>query len=444
MPATLRDDREHPRRHLEPLQSFVRQDEEARREPLGVGSPFFRSLPLEEHGLRWIHPDLPLAHPLDGGRAIALHREVDRTAEALGADGDAYRKLVGPFVEAWPTFADHVLTHPLRPPRAPLLMARFGLRVLRGTRKLAAGRFRGEEARALLGGNAAHSAVPLEHPASAAVGLVLMAAGHAVGWPFAEGGAGSITRALASLLESLGGGVETGSGVRSLEELPPRRATLLDLTPRQALEVAGPVLPPSRTDRFASWRYGPGAFKVDWALDGPIPWAADECRRAGTVHLGGTLEEMAEAERAAWRGAAPERPFVLLAQPSLFDPGRAPEGRHTAWAYCHVPHGWAGDATAAVEAQVERFAPGFSDRILARRSHAPAALEAWNANLVGGDVNGGALTLGQTLARPILSPSPWSLGRDLYLCSASTPPGGGVHGMCGHHAAAAALERSLA
>lgn len=411
--------------------------------PLGVGSPFFSSLPLEEHGLEWVHPPLPLAHPLDGGRAAVLHRSLEETAAGLGADAGAYRRMLEPFVRMWPTFRHHVLHTPLRIPNSPALMARFGLRILRGATGLARG-FRTEEARALLAGNAAHAAVPLEHPPSAAVALVLMVAGHAVGWPVARGGAGAITRALCSYLESLGGVVETGAPVAEVADLPECRAVLLDLTPRQVLAVAEERLPSGYADTLRGWRYGPAAFKLDWALDAPIPWQAAACRRAGTVHLGGTLEEITEAERVPWEGKAAERPFVLLAQPSLFDESRAPEGKHTAWAYCHVPNAWKGDAAELIEAQVERFAPGFRNRILARSAHDPAGLEAWNANLVGGDINGGALTLGQVIRRPALSATPWATpASDLYLCSASTPPGGGVHGMCGYHAARTALRRSF-
>ncbi len=412
--------------------------------PLGVGSPFFASLPLGEHGLEWVHPRIPLAHPLDGESAVAVRRSLDETARGLGPDGPAYAGLIGPFVEAWPAFADHVLDTPLRPPRHPLLMGRFGLRALRPVAGLARSSFRTAEARALLAGNSAHSALPLDQSPSAAVALVLLVAAHAVGWPAPRGGAGAVTRALASYLRSLGGTIETGAPVRSLDELPAARAVLLDLTPRQVVAVAGGRLPDPYRSRLEAWTYGPGAFKVDWALDGPIPWAAEACRQAGTLHLGGTLEEIAEAEAAPWLGRTHPKPFVLLAQPTVFDPTRAPEGKHVALAYAHVPNAWEGDATDAIERQVERFAPGFRSRILDRRAHDPRALEAWNPNLVGGDVNAGALTLTQTLARPVWSLSPWATPVDgLYLCSASTPPGGGVHGMCGYHAARTALRRTF-
>jgi len=415
--------------------------------PMGAGSPFFRRLPLEEHGLEWVHPPLPLAHPMDGGDAAVLHRSVEETAAALGAGGAGYRRLVRPFVQAWPDFAEHVMDAPFRIPRRPVLMARFGARAALPTTVLA--RTLGSpEAKALLAGNAAHSAAPLERIPSAAVGLVLMIAAHAVGWPIARGGAGAITGALSSLFLSLGGTIETGRTVTSLDELPSARAILLALTPRQIARLGGDRIPARYRRRLRRWRYGPGAHKVDWALDAPIPWTSEICRRAGTVHVGGSLEEIASAERAPWRGSASPRPFVLVAQPSLFDPTRAPEGRHTAWAYAHVPNGWAPTpegtmhpVTDAIERQVERFAPGFRARILARAVHAPVELEVWDGNLVGGDVNGGAPTARQWFGPTRWTPRPWATPvPDLYACSAATPPGGGVHGMCGYHAAMAALQ----
>lgn len=413
--------------------------------PLGVGSPFFSSLPLEEHGLEWIHPDVPLAHPLEGGEAAVLHRSVDETAQALGTDGDAYRGLVAPFVDAWPDFVGHVLDAPLRPPRRPGLMARFGRSGLRSGTDLVSGTFKTPEAAALFGGNAAHSGLPLDRSPSAGVGLVLMVAGHAVGWPVPRGGAGALTRALTSYLQALGGVVETGAPVSDLGDVPPCRAIFLALTPRQAVEVAGGAFPEGYRNRLTGWTYGPGAFKVDWALDGPIPWSSEACRRAGTVHVGGGYPDVEASEAWAWKGGTPPpRPFVLLAQPSLFDTTRAPEGKHTAWAYCHVPNGSDVDMTERIEAHVERFAPGFRKLIRSRSVLGPAALEAWNPNLVGGDVNGGAATLDQTFRRPTLSPTPWvTPARDVYLCSASTSPGGGVHGMCGYHAARVALRRTF-
>lgn len=412
--------------------------------PMAVGSPFFSTLPLEEHGLEWLHPEVCAAHPLDDGGAVAMYADLDRTAEALGRDAASYRKLLKPFVRRWPTLARHVMDSPLRLPTAPVLMARFGVRGLRSTSALAEATFETGEGRALLAGCAAHSGLPLDQVPSAAVALVLMAAGHARGWPVARGGAGRLTDALVSLLEARGGRIETNHRVRTLDELPPARVVLLDLTPRQVVAVAGDRLPVSYARTLEDWKYGPGAFKIDWAVDGPVPWAADVCRRAGTVHVGGTLQEIAESERAPWEGRAADAPFVLLTQPAVVDPARAPDGTHAVGAYCHVPNAWDGDATARIEAQVERYAPGFGDRILARRVHGPADLERWDANLVGGDVNGGALTLSQTVGRPVWSRRPWMTPvPHLYLCSAATPPGGGVHGMCGYHAAREALTRSF-
>ncbi len=412
--------------------------------PMAVGSPFLSALPLGEHGLEWLHPDICVAHPLDKGRAVSILRDLDETADELGRDGASYRKLIRPLVRNWPTFADHVMDSPLRIPRAPLLMARFGRRALRSTLGLADATFDTPEAKALLAGNAAHSGLPLHHVPSAAVGLVLMAAAHARGWPVPRGGAGRLTEALASLLSSLGGSIETGRRVTTLDELPPARAVLLDLTPHQVVRVAGDRLPEAYARDLGGWRYGPAAFKVDWALDGPIPWEAEACRRAGTVHLGGSLEEIAASEQAPWEGKVSDAPYVLLTQPGVVDPSRAPEGQHAVGAYCHVPNGWDGDASALIEAQVTRYAPGFSERILARTIHGPARLEEWNANLVGGDINGGALTLSQTVGRPVLSRHPWRTPTEgLYVCSASTPPGGGVHGMCGYHAANEALKHTF-
>lgn len=412
--------------------------------PLGIGSPFFSELSLADRGLRWVHPTIPLAHPLDHGRAALLRRDVEETARRLGDDHEAYEELVHPFVRHWPTFADHVLDAPLRLPRAPALMARFGARALR-LGLSPSSLLRTDGGQALLAGNAAHSGIPLGRPLAGAVGLTLMVAAHAVGWPFARGGSGAITDALASLLTTLGGRIETGTRVRSLSDLPPARATLLALTHRQVARVAGDRLPSGYRRRLERWRYGPGAFKVDWALDGPIPWTNAEAGQAGTVHVGGTLEEIARAERTVWQGGVSDRPFVLLAQPSLFDDTRAPQGKHVAWGYCHVPAGWEGDVTDRIEAQIERFAPGFRERVLARSVLRPSQLEAWNSNLVGGDVNGGSLTLSQMLGPPRwFARHPWGTPVDgLYVCSASRPPGGGVHGMAGYRAAREALHRTF-
>jgi phytoene dehydrogenase-like protein len=411
--------------------------------PLAVASPLFRELPLAARGLEWIEPPAPLAHPFDDGTAALLERGVADTAAGLGGDGRAYRRLIGPLAERWPALLEEVLWAP-RLPRRPFVLARFGVRALLPARRLAGGAFAGARARALFAGLAAHSVLPLERAGSAAFGLFLAAAGHAVGWPIPLGGAGRIAAALVRELRERGGAVAVGRRVDSLDDLPPARAVLLDLTPRQVVAVAGARLPSRYRRRLAAFRYGPGAFKLDWALAGPIPWRAAECARAATVHLGGTLEEIAASEAAAWRGEHAERPFVLLAQPTLFDPTRAPRGRHVAWAYCHVPNGSTVDMTARIEAQVERFAPGFRGLVLARSALAPADLERHDANLVGGDIGGGALDLAQLLRRPVLGLAPHRTPvRGLYLCSASTPPGPGVHGMCGLRAARAALAREL-
>ncbi|WP_242355756.1 NAD(P)/FAD-dependent oxidoreductase [Anaeromyxobacter sp. SG64] len=410
--------------------------------PLAAGSPFLRRLPLAAYGLSWIEPPAAAAHPFDDGTAALLSRSFAATGDSLdGPDARAWRALLEPIADGFEALVEELFGGLLRVPRRPLLLARFGLPALVPAASLARARFRGPRARALLAGLAAHAQLPLERTPSAAFALVLGGAGHALGWPFPAGGAQAIADALAGLVRARGGTIVTGEEVTSLDALPTARATLLDLTPRQVLRVAGYRLPRRYAAALARFRYGPGAFKVDYALDGPIPWRAGECERAGTVHLGGSLEEIAAAEAAVWRGVSPARPFVLVAQPTLFDPSRAPPGRHTAWAYCHVPNGFAGDALAGIEAQLERFAPGFRERVLARAVRGPAALESDDPNLVGGDVGGGANTLAQTLFRPAARLVPWSTPvRGLYLCSASTPPGGGVHGMCGYHAAQAALR----
>jgi phytoene dehydrogenase-like protein len=407
--------------------------------PMAVASPFFRELPLAEHGLEWVHPPLPLAHPLDDGSAAVLARSVQETAAALGPDERAYRKLFGPLVAGSDDlFRD--LVGPFRFPRHPILAARFGWRGLRSGVGLAA-RFRMDGARALIAGLAGHGQLPLDKKPVAAIALMLGTAGHAVGWPLPRGGAQRIADALAGVLRKAGGQVETGRTVASLDELPPSRAVLLDLTPRQVLAVAGDRLPERYRKRLERYRYGMGVFKVDWALAGPIPWRAEACRRAGTIHLGGTLEEIAATERQTWGGGHPDRPFVLLAQPTLFDPSRAPAGKHIAWAYCHVPHASAVDMTDRIEAQVERFAPGFRDLILAKHVMGPAEMERRNPNYVGGDINGGVQDMGQLFSRPVLSLNPYATPADgLYICSSSTPPGGGVHGLCGYFAARSAIR----
>ena len=408
---------------------------------MAAGSPFFSTLPLSKHGLDWVHPPAPLAHPLDDGTAVMMERSVEATADGLGPDAASYSELFVPLVSDWGKLTVDILG-PLRFPRHPLVTARFGLTGLRSARAVAQARFRGERARALFAGLAAHSILPLERPLSAAFGLVLGAAGHAVGWPMPRGGAQRISGALASHLTSLGGRIETGVPVERLEDVPAAAVTLLDMTPRQVVKIAGRSLPGRFRRSLDAYRYGPAAFKVDWALSGPVPWRASECARAGTVHLGGSMDEIANAERDVWLGRHPDRPFVLLSQPSLFDPSRAPESRHTVWAYCHVPNGSRFDMTDRIEAQVERFAPGFRERILKRSVRPPAALEEYNPNCVGGDINGGVQDLGQLFSRPARMLNPYSIpSTDIYICSSSTPPGGGVHGMCGYFAARAALRR---
>jgi phytoene dehydrogenase-like protein len=411
---------------------------------LALASPFLRGLPLAKHGLELLHPPAPLAHPLDDGSAVMLERSVEDTARGLGIDESAYRRLFAPLVRRADDLFESVLA-PARPPAHPLLLARFGLTAVRSAEGLARSRFEGERARALLTGCAAHSMLSLTAPVSAAFGLVLALSAHAVGWPVARGGSQRLADALASHLRELGGRIETGRRVESLDELPTgARPLLLDVTPRGILGMAGDGLPPLYRRALERYRYGPGIFKLDWALDGPIPWSAPEAARAGTVHLGGTFEEVVGGEEEVARGQHPERPFVLLVQATVADPSRAPEGKHTGWAYCHVPNGSTRDMTAAIEAQVERFAPGFGERIIARCAMDSTEVERGNPNYVGGDINGGLQSLTQLFTRPVARPVPYSTPIDgVYLCSSSTPPGGGVHGMGGYWAAQAALRGDL-
>jgi phytoene dehydrogenase-like protein len=412
--------------------------------PLAVSSPFFQELPLAEHGLTWIQSPAPLAHPLDDGTAVLLERSLPLTSQGLGSDAVAYRKLMAPFVANWDSLAEDMLGPLPIPPRHPFVLARFGLRAIHSARGLAERLFDDERARALLAGMAGHSMLPLERPLSAAFGLVLGIAGHAVGWPIPRGGSQRIADALARSFCSLGGEIVTDTLVRSIDDLPSTSVILCDVTPRQLLGMAGHRLPSVYRRRLEAFRYGPGVFKLDLALDGPIPWEAETCTRAATVHVGGTLEEISAAERTVWEGKHPVKPFVLLVQQSLFDPTRSPKGKHTTWAYCHVPHGSDVDMTERIEAQIERFAPGFRDRILARSVMSAVEMERYNPNYVGGDINGGVQDLAQHLTRPTLRLVPYSTPvKGLYLCSSSTPPGGGVHGMCGYHAACAALRDVL-
>jgi phytoene dehydrogenase-like protein len=407
--------------------------------PLGIVSPFFRSVPLAEHGVEWIHSPAPLAHPFDDGTAAMLERSIEATGATLGPDGRAYHDLMAPLVAGSEALLPALLA-PLFPPKRPFRMAWFGRLGMRSARKLAISRFQGERARALFVGLAAHAIRPLEEPFTASFALTLAMFAHLAGWPVARGGSQKIADALASYFRSLGGSIELDRPVASVDDLPVARATLFDLTPLQIIKLAGGRLPHRFRRKLEGYRYGPAAFKIDWALDGHIPWKAPECARAATVHLGGTLEQISSGESAVERGEHPDHPFVLLAQPSLFDSSRAPPGKHTAWAYCHVPNGSTTDMTAQIEAQVERFAPGFRKRILKRHVMSPAGLERYNANYVGGDMVGGSNNWRQIIARPTMV-RPYSIPvKGWYLCSASTPPGGGVHGMCGYNAALAALS----
>jgi phytoene dehydrogenase-like protein len=407
---------------------------------LASASPFFRDLPLAQFGLELVHPQVPFAHPLDDGTAAVCERSIDATCATLGADADAYRRLITPIVENWQRIIPSILAPP-RLPAHPLAVARFGMTANRSARAVA-NRFTQPHARALFAGAAAHSMLPLDSLATAAFALVLTAGAHAVGWPVARGGSQRLADALANYLRSLGGEILTDAPLNSLDELPPANAILCDLTPVQMLQIARHRLPPRYAKRLQQFQYGPGIFKMDWALSAPIPWKAPACARAGTVHLGGTFDEIAHAEAACWRGEVPRRPFVLLVQPTHLDPTRAPARHHTAWAYCHVPSGSTVDMSAAIEDQIERFAPGFRDVVLARSAMNTAQMQRYNPNLIGGAINGGAQTLTQMFRRPVFGTHPYATPvPNLYICSASTPPGAGVHGMCGFHAAQTALRR---
>ncbi|MCB0014571.1 MAG: NAD(P)/FAD-dependent oxidoreductase [Anaerolineales bacterium] len=409
--------------------------------PLGVGSPFIKSLDLAAFGLEWIQPELPLAHPFEDGTAVALYKDLEKTARQLGADSNTYRRVFAPIVADWEKIAREFLG-PLSLPRHPLAMAKFGLRAVWPTTTFAKTLFRNEKTRALFAGLAAHSIMPLEWPLTAAFGLMLGALGHKVGWPLPRGGSQAIANALAGLFTSLGGEIVTEHEVQSLRELPSARAILLDVTPRQLLSLAGEALPAGYRRQLEKYRQGPGVFKVDWALSEPIPWRAEQCRRAGTVHLGPTLNELALSERVIWYGAVAEQPYTLVTQQSLFDATRAPAGQHTGWAYCHVPNGSTVDMTEHIEAQIERFAPGFRDTILARHTMSAPDFQRYNPNYIGGDINGGVQNWRQLFTRPVPRWNPYSTPLpDLFLCSSATPPGGGVHGMCGYHAAQSVLQR---
>ncbi|HEX9134992.1 MAG TPA: NAD(P)/FAD-dependent oxidoreductase [Ktedonobacteraceae bacterium] len=410
--------------------------------PLAQDSSFFRSLPLERYGLEMIQPPAPLAHPLDDGTAVMLERSIEATAAGLGKDAQVYRKLMTHLVAHWDKIED-VVRGPLRPQFMlhPFARANFALKALRSARALTETLFEGEQAPAIFAGMSAHSMMSLEQPATAAAGLIMGILGHTVGWPIPRGGSQKIVDALAAHLLSLGGEIITGVEVKSIDALPPASVILCDVTPRQLLRIAGDLLPSGYQRQLQRYRYGPGVFKIDYALDGPIPWKAGACLRAGTVHIGGTFLEVAASEHAVAQGEHPEKPFVLLAQQSLFDPTRAPEGKHTVWAYCHVPNGSTFDMTERIESQIERFAPGFRDRILARSAMTSLDVERYNANYVGGDINGGIQDLWQFFTRPTIRTVPYTTpAKNIFICSSSTPPGGGVHGLCGYYAARTALR----
>lgn len=410
--------------------------------PMGASSPYLRTLPLDRFGLEWVHPPVPFAHPLDGGVAAACYHSVDETAAGLGADADAYRRLVAPLAKAADGLFADLLGPPFTIPRHPLAALRFGLPALRSGRGFAEAYFKTPEARALWAGVAAHAVIPLESRPGAAVALMLTLAAHAHGWPVARGGAQAVSDALAGYLRSLGGEIETGRPVKSLADLPPSKAVLFDTTPRQLVAIAGDALPARYVRRLGKFRHGPGVYKVDWALAGPVPWTAEACRGAGTVHVGGTLDEISAAERAPFDGNHAEKPFVLFVQPTVADPARAPAGKHVGWGYCHVPNGSTEDVLDRIEAQVERFAPGFRDLITGRHVMNTAAMERYNPNYVGGDISGGVTDLWQLFTRPVAALDPYRTPNPrLYLCSSSTPPGGGVHGMCGWGAARSVLRR---
>jgi phytoene dehydrogenase-like protein len=410
--------------------------------PSAVASPLFRTLPLAEHGLQWIEPSAMMAHPFDDGTAALCERSVEETAARFGADDrDAYRRVFGGLVRDWPKL-ERLVLGPLGVPSYPICATTFGLKAIQSAAGFARRTFVGEHARGLFAGIAGHGMLPLEMMPSAAFALFLGLLAHKVGWVLPRGGAQQITNALASYLRSLGGEIVTSTRVESLDQLPPARAVLCDLSPQPLLRIAGDRFPAAYRRQLERYRYGMGSFKVDWALDGPIPWRAESCARAATVHVGGTLDEIAHSEREVWNGRHPDRPYVLLVQPTLFDATRAPAGKHTVWTYCHVPNGSTVDMLPRIEQQLERFAPGFRDRVLARHVTAPADLERMNANLVGGDIGSGASTLLQLFLRPT-----WRMyrtpARGIYICSASTPPGVGVHGMCGYYAAQLALSQVL-
>lgn len=411
--------------------------------PLAIASPFFQSLPLDKFGLEYIQPTASLAHPLDDGTAILFKKSIEETAANLGTDAESYRKIITPFVRNWDKLAPEILA-PLHIPKHPFLMARFGIKAFQSAAGFAKRYFDEERTRAIFAGCAAHSMIPLEKLSTAAFGLVLSLLTHTAGWGFPRGGTQKLTDALAAYFISLGGEIEIRRRVQNIDELPVSKIVMFDITPRQILLIAGHRLPARYKRQLENYKYGGGVFKMDFALSEPIPWKAKECSLTATVHLGGTLAEIAEGERKNWRGQQRENPFVLLAQNSLFDDSRAPDGKQIAWAYCHTPNNSTIDMTQKIENQIERFAPGFRDCVLAKTAISPRDLEKYNANYIGGDINGGAAILSQLFTRPAIKFNPYKIpAKGLYICSSSTPPGGGVHGMSGYHAAKTALAKEF-
>ncbi|HEQ98304.1 MAG TPA: NAD(P)/FAD-dependent oxidoreductase [candidate division Zixibacteria bacterium] len=408
--------------------------------PLAAASPFLRRLPLEKHGLQWIYPPIAAAHPLENADTAALKQSIQTTAKALGEDREAYIRIFEPLVNDWEKIASDILG-PLRIPYYIPEALRFGLKAIQSADSFVGRYFSNEKARALFAGMAAHSMLPLDKAITSAIALVLMIQGHSHGWPIPKGGSQSIANAMESMILSLGGKIERNIKLESPGEIPSSKAVLFDLTPKQILKIYNDALPDRYRRQLSKYRYGPGTFKIDWALSEAIPFKAEECREAGTLHVGGSFEEIAKSEEQVWHGIAPEKPYIILVQPSLFDSTRAPEGRHTAWAYCHLPNGSETDMTDRIQDQIERFAPGFKDTIIAKHTISPAAFESYNPNYIGGDINGGVQDLGQLFFRPVPSLSPYRMPlKGHYICSSSTPPGGGVHGMCGYHAARRALK----
>ncbi|MDR9416593.1 MAG: NAD(P)/FAD-dependent oxidoreductase [Gracilimonas sp.] len=411
--------------------------------PTTAGSPFLKSLELEKYGLEYIHPEVPFAHPLDHGDAAIAWRSLDETAVHLADDELAYRKLYSEFVEHWELLSEDIFGT-LRIPKHPLLMARFGWFGAQSANFLSSSHFKSSHAKALLAGCAAHSIMPLTNAFSASFGLVLASSAHAVGWPIAKGGTQSVTDALATLFLELGGKIQKDHPVNSLKDIPSATSILFDLTPRQVVNIVGENAPAKYLRKLKDFNYGPGVFKIDWALSDPVPWSNENCKRAGTLHLGGTFEEIAASEQAIWDNKHSEKPYVLVSQPSLFDETRAPKGKHTLWAYCHVPHGSDKNMTTEIEDQIERFAPGFKDTIISKYTMNAPQFQSYNANYIGGDINGGAQYFKQLFARPVLKWNPYHIpATSMYICSSSTPPGGGVHGMCGYHAAQSVLKKEF-